>query len=115
MEKVFPEFIRNLPHPELPDALLEQGADVRLLRGENQQAAFFRLPAGFVIPPHAHCAQWGVLLDGEMELTISGETRTVRAGEHYFIPADAEHQVRCVTEIHALDFFDDGQRYQEKR
>lgn len=112
MNKVFPEFIRNLPQPDLPDALLEQGAEARLLQGEGRQVAFFRLPAGFVIPPHAHCAQWGILLDGEMELTISGKTRTLRAGDQYLIPADAVHEVRCLKEIHAMDFFEDGELYQ---
>lgn len=111
MKDVFPEFIRNLPEPALPVA----GADARLFQGERGQAAFFRLPAGFVIPPHHHCAQWGIVVSGRMELTVSGEMRVYGKGDTYFIPAGAVHAVRCPEEVHAIDFFEDPGRYSPKK
>ncbi len=43
------------------------------------------------IPDHSHEAQWGVVLDGEIELRIDGERQTYRKGDTYFIPEDIPH------------------------
>ena len=110
MSTFYPEFIANLPEAALPVA----GAEARLLAGKDGQAVFFTLPEGFVIPPHSHCAQWGVVLSGELELTIAGEKRTYRKGDTYFIADQQIHEASCTTEVHAVDFFADPNRYAAK-
>ena len=57
----------------------------------------------------------GVVLDGEMELTIAGETRTYRRGDRYSIPAGTVHSAPFKTRFFAIDFFAEPDRYQPKR
>ncbi|MCZ6820929.1 MAG: cupin domain-containing protein [Calditrichaeota bacterium] len=66
------------------------------------------------VPPHAHGAQWGVVIDGEMELTIGGETKIYRKGDHYFIPAGVMHSARFNSKVFILDYFEDKNRYNSK-
>ena len=46
------------------------------------------------VPLHTHPhEQGGIVLEGEADMTIGGETRTVRAGDGYLIPGGVEHAV----------------------
>jgi quercetin dioxygenase-like cupin family protein len=42
------------------------------------------------------------VVDGEAEVTISGETRTVRAGEIIIMPADKPHSLRAAIRFKML-------------
>ena len=57
---VFAEFLRNLPQVAVPF----EGVDARLMTGPDGQAVFFYLPKGVTVPPHSHCAQWGIVVEG---------------------------------------------------
>ncbi len=58
---------------------LVPGVVVRTFWGEQMLASLVDLAAGAVIPAHSHPhEQFGMLLRGEMEITIGGETRTVK-------------------------------------
>jgi quercetin dioxygenase-like cupin family protein len=53
------------------------------------------LEAGSVLPEHSHPhEQGGILLKGELEFTIGGETRHLSPGDVYLIPGGVEHSVR---------------------
>lgn len=70
------------------------------------------------VPPHSHGAQWGVVVEGEMMLIPlcgTGETRSYRKGEAYFIPAGAVHSARFNSRVFVIDFFADPDRYKAKR
>jgi quercetin dioxygenase-like cupin family protein len=43
------------------------------------------------LPEHSHAAQWGLVLEGQIEMTIEGDTAVYGKGERYFIPAEARH------------------------
>ncbi len=62
---------------------------------------------GGVVPPHNHPhEQGGYCIQGAMEFTIGGETRTVRRGESWMIPGGVTHSVRAMEEgAVALDIF----------
>ena len=46
-------------------------------------------------PDHSHASETAhIILDGEMMLTQSGETRTYRAGERCDVPAGAVHSAK---------------------
>lgn len=90
------------------------GVEGWLLQGDSRQAVFFHLAPGTVIPEHAHGAQWGVVLDGEIDLTISGQTRTYRRGESYFIPEGALHGARVESGAQVMDLFQDPARYRRR-
>ena len=109
-ESPYPEFIRHLP--EIDIAL--NGVRGWLLQGTTTQTVFFDIEPVGEIPPHSHCAQWGIMLEGEMKLTIAGETRLVRKGDRYFIPEGAVHSATFLTRVQAIDYFDDPKRYRAK-
>ena len=74
---------------------LVPGVIVRTFWGDQVLASLVDLAARAVIPPHSHPhEQFGMLLRGEMEVTIGGETRTVKAGDMYIVPGGVEHSVR---------------------
>ena len=107
----FPEMIRGLP--EIDVSL--PGVRGWLLQGEGQQVVFFDIEPVGVIPEQAHGAQFGAVLDGEMSLTIGGETRRYHRGDSYFIPAGAPHRAEFHSRFRAIDIFDEPARYQPRR
>lgn len=106
----YADFIRALPQADLPIP----GITAFLLSAPQAQAAFFELPAGTSVPPHSHGAQWGIVVQGEVEMTIAGVTRTFRPGESYFIGEGVEHSGTMREPCWVIDIFADPQRYQPK-
>lgn len=52
-------------------------------------------PAGLEYPPHTHDTYVEhVILEGEMTLTISGETRVLKVGDRSGAPAGAVHSAK---------------------
>ena len=92
-KEIYPEMIKNLP---LIDINFE-GIKGWLLQGKNVQTVYFEIEPVGIIPPHSHCAQWGLMLDGKMKLTIDGETRIYQKGDRYYIPAGVVHSAEFLT------------------
>ena len=109
-EHDFPAFFRDLPDIDL-DA---PGISGKLLQAGQRQVVLFRLEPVGEIPPHRHGAQWGVVLEGRVQLTVEGRTRTYGPGESYYIPAGAEHSADFPTRALVLDFFDEPERYRSR-
>lgn len=107
---VFPEMIEKLPDIDIS----LPGVQGKLFQGQAMQAVFFTIQGPAEIPPHAHQAQWGVILEGEAEMTISGQNRLYRQGDSYYIPTGAVHSIRVSSPVKALDFFNEPDRYQPK-
>jgi len=107
---IYPEMILGLPEIETP----LPGIRGRLIQGERTQAVFFDIAGGSRVPPHSHCAQWGLVIEGEMALTIGGETGIYRKGDRYFIPNGAVHSAEFPTRVFVLDVFDDPARYKAR-
>lgn len=106
----FPAVFRVLPEADTPIP----GVDVRLLRGPTASAIFWEAAQDTTVPEHRHGGQWGVVLEGELRLTIGPETRTCRRGDEYFIPAGTPHGARMKRGTRVIDFFDDPNRYRPK-
>lgn len=70
------------------------GVSIRTFWGERMLLALIDLAPNAVIPPHSHMhEQVGSLVAGEMEMTVGGETRTVRVGDVYVVPGNVVHSV----------------------
>jgi len=106
----FPEIITSLPRADVPLA----GVRAYLFRGEDKQLVFMTFADDVDVPEHLHAAQWGAVLDGEIELTTAGETNTFRKGDTYFIAAGVPHRARIKGGSSLLDLFDQVDRYRAK-
>lgn len=68
--------------------------------------ANWNIVAGSPFPEHSHPhEQIMMVLEGEFELTVAGESMLVRPGVVAVIPADAKHSGRAVTDCIAIDVF----------
>jgi hypothetical protein len=106
----FPDWMDGLPEVDTSFT----GLEGRLLSSPHGQAVFFRADGEFEVPPHAHGAQWGIVVAGNLELTVDGETGTYVPGETYDIPAGAEHSARFEAGTSVIDVFQDPDRYSPK-
>jgi len=84
----WPAFVDDWPeaHMEMP------GLSGRILKGEQGWVIFMVADRDTLIPMHHHGAQWGIVLEGEMTLTIDDRTKTYRRGEAHYIPAGVDHE-----------------------
>jgi len=110
MESPYPPIISDLPLADIP----MPGVRGWLLQGSSRQAVFFQLPPGALVPEHAHGPQWGIVIEGEVELEISGERHSYQKGDTYVIPDGAPHSASCPGGALILDLFADAQRYRVK-
>lgn len=109
-ENFFPEIITNIPEADIPIG----GVHSHLFQGKNQQFAFMSFENDVEVPEHSHEAQWGVVLDGEIELTIDGKKFTFTKGDTYFIPKDVKHSARIRKGYKDLTLFNQKDRYKAK-
>lgn len=109
-EFAFPQPIQALPEADISF----RGIRGWLLQGSSGQVVFMDIAPIGEVPPHAHGAQWGVVVEGEMLLTIGGETRTYRKGDSYYIPAGVVHSALFKSRVFVVDFFADADRYRPK-
>jgi len=106
----FPNIIQHLPEPDIPFPGLKSW----LLQGEDQQVLFMQFEQDVEVPEHAHEAQWGVVLDGIMELTVEGKITTLRNGDSYFIRPGQKHSARIFAGYKDINLFDQPDRYRAK-
>jgi quercetin dioxygenase-like cupin family protein len=106
----YPDTIRSLP--EIDISL--HGVRGWLLQGKDNQVVFFDIEPIGVVPEHSHGKQWGIVIAGEMELTIGTETRIYRPGEWYYIPAGTPHSAKFLKRFAAIDYFADRDRCRAK-
>ncbi len=106
----FPELFRTLPEADVPIP----GVAVRLLRGPTASAIFWEATRDTAVPEHRHGGQWGVVLEGELRLTIGSKVRRCRRGDEYYIPAGTPHSAILKKGARVIDFFDDPDRYRAK-
>jgi quercetin dioxygenase-like cupin family protein len=102
--------ITRLPQVDLP----LQGVRGWLSQAEDHQIVFFDIDPIGEVPVHSHGDQWGVVVEGEMELTIGGQTKRYTSGDTYFIPAGVEHGAKFLSHFRAIDVFADVHRYKPK-
>ncbi len=89
----------------------EDVVQTAVVRSDHGLVAFFSFLKDMELPAHSHGAQWGTVVEGEIEFTIGGETKTYRPGDSYSIPADVEHGALIKAGTRVIDFFEEADRY----
>jgi quercetin dioxygenase-like cupin family protein len=108
----FPEIITRLPEADLP--FPSSVVRTSVIQSENGELVFFDILKDVEIPPHSHKAQWGTVLEGQVEMTIDGKTQTYRPGDSYFIPSGVVHGGKATAGTKVIDFFEEKERYKLK-
>jgi hypothetical protein len=106
----FPAFVRRLPEADLPFA----GLCGWLLQGESGQILFNESEVEVNVHEHSHGNQWGVVIDGKIDLTIGNEVRRCSRGDTYFIPAGTPHRARIYPGFRAVDYYADRDHYRPR-
>jgi len=107
----YPEVITRLPEADIQF----EGVKAWILQSDMCQLVFFEFEADANVPEHAHAyAQWGIVIDGKMELTVSGKPRICEKGAEYVIPAGAKHRARFLSKTRVMDLFSEKNRYKPK-
>lgn len=79
---------------DIPPRLLAPGVTANIASGEKLMFSLVTLEPGAVVPEHSHPhEQMGMMVSGEMELTVAGEARRLAGNDIYLIPGGVPHRV----------------------
>jgi quercetin dioxygenase-like cupin family protein len=107
MSEIFPEPITKLPEADIPLT----GVKAYLSQSDSHQIIFMQFEEDIDLPEHSHAAQIGIVLEGEIELTIDGKTKCYTKGDRYFIPEGVMHSGKIHAGYADMTFFDEPNRY----
>lgn len=110
MSKLFPKPILDLPEADIP----LEGIKAYLAQGDTFQIIFMKFENNVALPEHAHESQWGIVLEGKIDLTINGKNYTYKKGDRYFIPKGVKHSGHIYAGYADITFFNQRNRYKSK-
>ena len=85
---------------------LVPGISGQLIHTETMSIGYFDISKGAVLPEHSHVhEQVTNLLEGELEMTVNGETKIMKAGHVATIPPNTAHSAVALTDCKAVDVF----------
>ena len=105
----YPDFISAFPGIDVP--FPEDVVQTAVVRSDAGLVAFFTFLKDMELPVHSHGAQWGTVVEGEIELTIDGATEVCRPGDSYSIPSGVEHGAMIKAGTRVIDVFEEADRY----
>ena len=105
----YPDFIHAFPSIDVP--FPDDVVRTAVVRSDDGLVVFFTFLKDMELPMHAHGAQWGTVVEGEIEFTIGGETRTYGPGDSYSIPAGVAHGATIKAGTRVIDVFEEANRY----
>lgn len=94
--------VENRPAKELAP-----GVKIKTFWQDKMLLSYVEFAPNAVVKLHSHPhEQSGVMLEGELEFTIGGETRVLHKGDMYIIPGGVEHTAKSFNQpAVALDIF----------
>ena len=110
MLEIFPEPITNLSEADIPMT----GVSAYLSQADTHQIIFMEFSEDVDLPEHSHADQWGIVLEGKIDLTIDGVSNTFTKGDRYFIPNGVKHSGRIHAGYADVTFFNQKDRYKIK-
>lgn len=93
--------LKNIEENEIID-----GYHAKFVHSDSMTVANWRVEAGKSIPEHSHPhEQIAIVLEGEFELCVDGETKRVSPGDFALIPSNVKHYGRAITDCKLMDLF----------
>ena len=85
---------------------LAPGIRARVVNTGNMSVAHVVLDEGAALPEHAHHNEQVVnVIEGELELTVAGETHRLTRGRVVVLPPMVPHSGRAVSACYVVDVF----------
>jgi quercetin dioxygenase-like cupin family protein len=106
---LFPDVITRLPKTNL----LLEGAHTYLVQGAENQVIFMEFEQDVILQEHSHSGQYGIVLEGKIELTIDGVKQVFHKGDRYYIPEGAKHSGKIYGGYADITYFDEKNRYRQ--
>ena len=95
------QHLRDIPVQEI-----RPGFFGRLLHGDNSTLAVWDIKKGSALPEHHHFhEQITYVLEGQLQMTIGGETTVFTAGCVHVIPSNVPHSAIALTDCKVIDSF----------
>jgi quercetin dioxygenase-like cupin family protein len=110
MSSAFPAPILALPEADVP----VKGAKAYLSQGDSHQVVYMHFSEDVDLLEHSHAAQWGIIIDGKVDLDIGGVLRTYARGDNYFVPDGVKHHGHIYAGLKVVEYFDQPDRYKLK-
>ena len=77
---------------------IEKGIWTKSLTAGAVQVRHMVFESGCLIPDHRHPEEVvTMILEGEMEMTVDGETKTVKSGDVFLVPQNTGHSGRVIS------------------
>ena len=107
----FPEPILGLPEADIPI----KGVKAYLSQAEDHQIIFMEFSEDVDLPEHEHESQWGIVLEGRIDLVVNGTKHSYSKGDRYFIPKGAKHSGKIFAGYADMTYFNQRDRYKIKK
>ena len=108
--EIFPDAVKNLPLADIPI----EGLKAYLSQGSDHQILFMEFDKDTDLPEHSHESQYGIVLEGMIDLVIDGERKTYTKGDRYYIPSGVKHSGKIYAGYADITFFNEEGRYSVK-
>lgn len=107
MNELFPKVVTNLREADIP----LPGIKAYLSQSENHQIIFMEFSQDIELPEHSHAGQWGIVLEGQIDLVIDGKLYSFAKGDRYYIPEGVTHSGKIYAGYADMTFFNEKDRY----
>jgi len=110
MSQIFPKPITDLPEADVPI----KGIKAYLSQGISHQIVFMQFSEDVDVPEHFHESQWGIVLEGKIELTIDGIKNVYEKGDRFLIDKNIKHSAKIYAGYTSMEYFNQRDRYKVK-
>ncbi len=91
---------------DLEEREIIPGFHARFVHSDHMTLASWRIEAGAILKLHSHPhEQVTLVIEGQLELTMEGETRTLGPGAVAVIPANIPHNGLALSDCKVIDAF----------
>ena len=111
MSEIFPKLILNLPEADVP----LEGVKAYLSQSDSHQIIFMEFEKDAELSEHSHEEQYGIILEGKIDIWINDVKHTFRKGDRYLIPRGVKHSVKIYAGYADITFFNQKDRYKIKQ